>query len=159
VLETDRLLLRDFRESDAVVQRALWEERDARVPPHRRIDAEGRPTVADLAARIASQPGLLAIELRSTGEMIGYCGLIPREGSDEPELAFELLQRFWGHGYATEAARAIIGSVTGHRRLWAGVREWNTASRRVLEKLGFVETGQLARDDVHGNSLLVVLEL
>ena len=98
MLETDRLLLRDFRESDAVVQRALWEERDARVPPHRRIDAEGRPTVADLAARIASQPGLLAIELRSTGEMIGYCGLIPREGSDEPELAFELLQRFWGHG-------------------------------------------------------------
>ncbi|WP_199582693.1 hypothetical protein [Blastococcus sp. TF02-09] len=48
VLETDRLVLRPWRVAEAVVQRELWTERDPRVPPHRRIDAEGRPTLADL---------------------------------------------------------------------------------------------------------------
>ena len=38
-LETDRLLLRPWRVSEAVIQREMWAERDPRVPPHRRIDA------------------------------------------------------------------------------------------------------------------------
>jgi hypothetical protein len=48
VLETERLLLRAWRLAEAVVQRQLWTERDQRVPPHRRIDADGHPTRADL---------------------------------------------------------------------------------------------------------------
>ena len=149
--------------SDAAVQHGLWTERDPRVPPHRRISAEGRPTVADLEERIRSsaQPDLLAIELLSSGEVIGYCGLIPRELPDEPELAYELLQAQWGHGYATEAGLAVVNWArsTGHNRLWAGVRDWNVASRRVLSKLGFVETGRVEPDAVHGDSLLTVREL
>lgn len=47
-LETDRLLLRPWRVAEAVVQRELWIERDPRVPPHRRIDAHGHPTLAEL---------------------------------------------------------------------------------------------------------------
>ena len=50
--ETDRLLLRPWRVAEAVVQRELWTERDPRVPPHRRIDADGRPTVAELEEAI-----------------------------------------------------------------------------------------------------------
>lgn len=46
----------------------------------------------------------------------------------------------------------------GYRRLWAGVWDWNVASRRVLEKLGFRETGRVERDAVHGDSLLTVRE-
>jgi hypothetical protein len=66
VLETGRLLLRPWRVAEAIVLRELWTERDPRVPPHRRIDADGHPTVADLEDSIrASQPssiGLLAVE-------------------------------------------------------------------------------------------------
>lgn len=82
VLETERLLLRPWRVAEAAIQRELWTERDPRVPPHRRIDADGRPTVEDLehAIRIrAHQPsstGLLAIERKAAGDVIGYCGLI-----------------------------------------------------------------------------------
>ena len=47
-------------------------------------------------------------------------------------------------------------SEAGYGRLWAGVREWNAASRRVLAKLGFRETGGVERDAVHGDSLLTV---
>jgi RimJ/RimL family protein N-acetyltransferase len=108
VLETERLLLRRWRISDAALQRELWTERDARVPPHRRIDADGHPTVEDLEDHIRGpEPdaslGLLAAERRDSGDVIGYCGLIPNVHGqdDEPELAYEFLRRIWGHGYAT----------------------------------------------------------
>jgi len=69
VLETDRLLLRPWRVSEVVIQRELWTERDPRVPPHRRHDADGRPTVADIEDWIRdakpSPIGLLALERKA----------------------------------------------------------------------------------------------
>jgi [ribosomal protein S5]-alanine N-acetyltransferase len=161
VLETDRLLLRPWRVAEAVVQRELWLERDPRVPPHRRVDASGRPTVDDLEEWIRSnQPtsiGLLAVERKDARDVIGYCGLIDSgRGSDgEPELAFELLRRAWRQGYATEASSAVLdwARSSGYSRLWATVRDWNTASRRVLAKVGFSETDRVERDEVYGNNL------
>jgi RimJ/RimL family protein N-acetyltransferase len=43
---------------------------------------------------------------------------------------------------------------SGHQRLWATVWEWNTASRRVLAKLGFTETERSEADEVYGTTLL-----
>ncbi|WP_125775958.1 GNAT family N-acetyltransferase [Antribacter gilvus] len=168
LLETDRLLLRPMHASDAVVQRELWTERDPRVPPRRRIDADGHPTVEDIEAAIRRRPpspppGLLTAERKDTGDVIGYCGLIHSSEvpEGEPELAFELLRTAWGHGYATEASWAVLGwaRAAGHRRVWATVRDWNAASRRVLTKLGFVESGRVERDAVHGDSLFMTKEL
>lgn len=167
-LETDRLVLRPRRADEAAVYRQLWTERDPRVPAHRRIDADGRPTVADIAARIAAgtdEPGLglLAVVRRDDERVIGYCGLTPHgNGSiEEPELAYELLRSHHGVGYATEAGRALVAwaAGAGYRRLWAGVREWNTASRSVLAKLGFEETPQREPDAIHGDSILTVRHL
>ncbi len=168
VLETPRLLLRPWRVAEAVVQHELWTERDPRVPPHRRIDADGRPTVADLEESIRSnnQPasyGLLAVERKAEGDVIGYCGLtVSGAGAvGEPELAFELLRRVWGHGYATEASWSVLdwARSSGCERVWATVWDWNTASRRVLAKVGFTETGQAEVDRVHGTSLVTVRSL
>ncbi|MFI9811788.1 GNAT family N-acetyltransferase [Saccharothrix variisporea] len=98
VLETGRLLLRPWRVAEAVVQRVVCTERDPRVPPHRRIDADGHPTVAELEDSIrTSQPssiGLLAVQHKAARDVIGYCGLIDggRGAEREPELAFELLR-------------------------------------------------------------------
>ena len=158
MFETDRLRLRPWLVSDAAMQHQLWAERDARVPPHRRLDADGRPTVAELEAR--GPQGLFVIELSCTGEAIGYCGLIESDNR-EPELAFELLRGFWGNGYATEAAHAVIdyAQSTGVSRLLAGVRDWNTASRQVLAKLGFIEAGIVEVSEPYGNSLLMTIEL
>ena len=97
---------------------------------------------------------------RATADVIGYCGLtIHGNGSpDEPELAYELLRAVHGCGYATEAGRAVVtwASEADYRRLWAGVWDWNVASRRVLEKLGFREAGRVEPDSVYGHSLLTV---
>ena len=166
-LETDRLTLRRQRVSDAAIYRQLWTERDVRVPPHRRINLEGRPTEEDIATQIgkeneASRPGLLAVERKGTADVIGYCGLVfnGHASNDEPELAFELLHAVHNCGYATEAGRAVIrwAGEAGYRRLWATVWDWNVASRRVLEKLGFLDTGQVSPKTVDGRSLLTVRE-
>ena len=167
VLETDRLLLRRWRVSEAGVRRDLWMERDPRVPPHRRISAEGRPTVQDLEESIRNEKGasigLLAVERRTDGAVIGYCGLLDGGGGgvEGPDLAFELLRAVWGQGYATEAASAVLGwaASSGYERVNATVWDWNTASRRVLAKLGFVETSRSDPHPEHGTTLLLTKRL
>jgi [ribosomal protein S5]-alanine N-acetyltransferase len=167
VLETERLRLRPWRVSEAAVQRELWTERDPRVPARRRVDADGHPTVADIEEWIrAAQPSSLAlpaVERKAEGDVIGYCGLIDsgRGSGGEPELAFELLRRVWGNGYATEASWAVLewARSAGIERVSATVWDWNSASRRVLAKLGFVETERRELDAVHGTNLLTTKRL
>lgn len=174
LLETSRLLLRSWRVDEAAIQRELWSERDPRVPAHRRIDVDGRPSVADLEDRIRRADataglGLPALERKAEGDVIGYCGLV--EGGPGacaldpsgpgPEIAFELLRRAQGQGYATEAARAVEqwARETGIERLYATVWSWNMPSRRVLEKLGFVTTRALAPEGGHGDVLVTTKAL
>jgi ribosomal-protein-alanine N-acetyltransferase len=153
--------------SEAAIQRELWTERDPRVPARRLIDADGRPTVADFedAIRAAAAPstiGLLAVERKADAVVVGYCGLVEGgpETEGEPELAYELLRRFWGLGYATEAAWAVIdwARSSGHRRLWATVWDWNDESLRVLAKLGFAEV-RSEHHAVHGTNRIMMKRL
>lgn len=136
-IETERLTLRIRDERDAEWYRQLIGER-----------GEATPTIKEATERLARFRdlgtdigiGALTICLRDGGEPIGYCALIVgRTTLDEPEIAYELLQRFHGHGYATEAAAALVlaAAATGRHRLWSTVGAWNTASLRVLEKVGF----------------------
>ena len=60
-------------------------------------------------------------------------------------------RRVRGQGYATEAS--------GYQRLWATVWDWNTASRRVLAKVGFTETERKEEDAVHGTTLFTTRQL
>jgi RimJ/RimL family protein N-acetyltransferase len=166
-LEIERLILRPSRPDDAAVYRQMWTERDPRVPAHRQVNSAGRPTVEDIAAEIRAEnqgpgPGFLSAERKGTADVIGYCGLTMHGNgsSDEPELAYELLRAAHGYGYATEAGRAVVtwADQAGFPRLWAGVWDWNTASRRVLDKLGFRAVGRAEPPSVHGHSLLTVRE-
>jgi [ribosomal protein S5]-alanine N-acetyltransferase len=163
-LDTDRLVLRRPRPEDALAYRRLWEERDPRVPAHRRVAPDGTPSVADIAARLddPAQADVRTVEHRETEEVLGYCGLRwDGAASDtEPELVYELARAHHGRGYATEAARAVLAwaDAAGVRRIRASVRAWNAASLRVLEKLGFRGAGVHERDPIHGDSILTVRE-
>ena len=78
-IESVRLMLRPWRPQEAGVMRQLWAERDPRVPPHRRVDAHGNPSLEAIRQQILTprEPlGFLAAEDRATGRVIGYCGLI-----------------------------------------------------------------------------------
>ena len=105
-IETERLILRTRDERDAEWYRELVGER-----------GEDTPTIEEATARLAQFRdlgteigiGALTICLRDGGEPIGYCALIVgRATLDEPEIAYELLKRYHGHGYATEAAAALV---------------------------------------------------
>jgi len=136
-IETERLTLRLRDERDADWYRRLVAER-----------GEEPPTLEEATARLARFRdltieigiGALTICRRADDRPIGYGALvIGRCTLDEPEIAYELLRAFHGHGYATEAARALVdaAAATGRRRLWSTTRPTNVASLRVLEKLGF----------------------
>jgi RimJ/RimL family protein N-acetyltransferase len=137
-LATDRLDLRARDEGDAEWNHELLGEHDGgtafSVDDVRTRLAEQRILAQDSGIR------LLTIHRRSDGVPMGYCGLIVgRCTHDEPEIVYELLTRFHGHGYATEAARAVLDAAfaTGRTRIWSTVGAWNTPSLRVLEKIGF----------------------
>lgn len=136
-METDRLSLSLWKESDAPWYRELVAERGKGMPT---LDT-ARENVTTLRNRAyESGIALLTIRRRDEGDYIGYCGLIiGRSTLEEPEIAYELFQKVHGNGYATEAATAIVDAAvaTGRHKLWSTVRVWNTASFRVLEKLGF----------------------
>ena len=156
-IETERLTLRLRDERDAAWYRELIGER-----------GEETPTLEDATERLArfrdltleTGIGALAICRRSEGDVIGYCALVVGRCSlDEPEIAYELLRRFHGHGYATEAARALVDAAvaTGRHRLWSTVRPWNTASLRVLAKIGFRRDHSTTDD--HGEVVWLVRDL
>ncbi|MEV6950562.1 GNAT family N-acetyltransferase [Streptomyces sp. NPDC051183] len=136
-LETERLILRPWAESDAAEFCTLLSERGKGTPPVERI----RKAIAEmLAATEETGFALLPVQRRDEGDFIGYCGLIVGRASvEEPEIAYELFQHAHGRGYATEAAAAVLDAAiaTGRKRLWSTVGTWNTPSLRVLEKLGF----------------------
>jgi RimJ/RimL family protein N-acetyltransferase len=77
-------------------------------------------------------------------QLIGGCGLSDSTG--ESEIGYWIARPYWGLGYASEAARAVvdIARAIGHRNLVAGHFTDNPASRRVLEKAGFRSTGRVA---------------
>ena len=131
-----RLRLRDGR--DAEWNRELIAETPSRelLP----LDQERDRLDAQRHAAEEVGFGLYTIEVADTGEAVGYCGLvIGRATAAQPELAYELLRRHVGSGYATEAAAAVADAAfeSGIPVLWATVEKWNAPSFRVLDKLGF----------------------
>lgn len=156
-IETERLTLRLRDERDAPWYQELLVER-----------GEAQPTIEEATMRLTRFRdltvelgiGALAICRRTEGDVIGYGALVVGRCSvDEPEIAYELLRRFHGRGYATEAAQALVdaAAATGRRRLWSTVRPSNTASLRVLEKIGF-RTDHVTADE-QGDVIYLVRDL
>jgi RimJ/RimL family protein N-acetyltransferase len=142
VLETERLCLRAPRLEDAKRIAALVNDRriaenTARIPhPYALADAR------EWIGASNKKDGEVSFVIIMAGEIVGGCGYHSRDGV--PEIGYWLGVPFWGNGYATEAARALIDHAfgdRGHPMLVAGARISNPASRRVLEKCGFQWTG------------------
>jgi ribosomal-protein-alanine N-acetyltransferase len=147
MIETERLILRPWRDSDL----APFAEQNA--DPHTMRFFAGTLTRAESDAYAARHIQLLiehgmgkwAVEVRGGAPFIGAVGLQPMsyEASFTPaiEVAWRLHRDHWGKGYATEAARAAIQD--GFDRL--GLREIvavtalpNLPSQRVMQRLGMV---------------------
>lgn len=84
--------------------------------------------------------GLMVMELKSTGESIGLCGLVQRQYLPIPDLGFALLKRHSGNGYCLEAASAFLAFCENHLQLaqvLAITNPDNERSINLLQKLDF----------------------
>lgn len=113
-----------------------------------------RDFVAMFLTQQQAQPRIkfqLAVTLKSTGELIGNCGVrLKSPGAREADIGYELNPEFWGRGYASEAAHAMVEygfAELGVHRIWSWCIADNTASARVLEKLGMRQEGRLRENE------------
>lgn len=145
ILETKRLILRAWQKSD--VESMFTINQDPKV-------MEYYPSLQDKAQtqrfieRINQHQNkhgfsLYVVELKSTGEMIGYVGLLRPdfEAHFTPtvEIGWRLASQFWGQGYATEAAKAVLHYAFTQINLTEIVSfttKDNLKSRRVMQKIG-----------------------
>ncbi len=95
-------------------------------------------------------PEFLIFTRHGEPELVGAVGLHadPQDASGDPELGYWIAERFWGQGYATEAANAVVQIARWTlklKSLKSGYFTDNPASGRVLEKLGFRSTGKVVQ--------------
>jgi len=144
-IETKRLLLREWRDEDIVPFAAMNQDPAVmRFFPHLFTFKESRAAV--LAYRECFEKkgyGLFAVELKTTGEFIGFVGLHHPtfEAHFTPcvEISWRLASMHWHQGYATQAARAVLHAAFeryGFKEVVSFTAENNLPSRRVMEKLG-----------------------
>jgi RimJ/RimL family protein N-acetyltransferase len=138
VLQTERLTLRAPHRGDAKAIAALADDRRIAANTARIPHPYGAADAVQFIESVNKRDGEACFVIIHGGRLIGACGLDPQE--DGPELGYWLGAPYWGRGFATEAARALIDHVFGdleHETIQAGARVSNPASRRVLEKCAF----------------------
>lgn len=145
IIETNRLILRTFEERD--IDPMILIDQDPKVCEFLPSIGNRDKTTQSIHKFITHYRdhgfSLYAVELKSTGEMIGWCGLmIPAfEAHFMPavEIAWRLASQHWNHGYATEAAKAVLQYAFEQLKLNEVVSLTvpdNIRSRRVMEKIG-----------------------
>ncbi len=148
-LQTERLVLRPFREEDHLPLHALMQD-----PEVVRFINEGRrPSLQEAWRAIAGWIGhwalrgygAWAVEGRASGELIGRIGFINPAEWPALELGYMLGRRYWGRGFASEGCRAALewGFTTAKfERVISLIDPANTASIAVATRLGETPAGQ-----------------
>lgn len=146
ILETERLILRPWREDDAEDLYKYARDPDvgpiAGWPVHTSVENS-----REIIRNVLSVPETYAVCLKEDGCAVGSIGL-KLNGStdmtdrdDECELGYWIGKPFWGQGLIPEASRELLRYAfeeLGMRAVWCGYYDGNEKSKRVQEKLGFV---------------------
>lgn len=152
LLETERLVLRRFTEDDA--KHVFELDNDAEVM---RFINGGIPISMHMVQNdimpvfltydeLLPGLGFFAVVEKASASFVGWCCLRPvKPARREASVGYRFRSACWGVGYATEASRALMFkgfADAGLERIIADTYEFNTASRRVMEKLGlrFIKT-------------------
>jgi [ribosomal protein S5]-alanine N-acetyltransferase len=139
---TERLVIRPYSMGDlpAVIEIITHPEVFWWLP--QRLDDEGAQRWLETEIREVEEQGTgtYAVVLRADQKVIGGVALKPRhlDTGCEVEIGYHLGRRWWGRGYATEAARAMLAEARsrGLVRVTAFIYPDNVASRAVAERLG-----------------------
>lgn len=158
LMMTDRLTLREFVADDWPA--VLAYQSDPRYLRYYawtgRTPAAVQEFIGWFLADQQAEPRLcrqLAVTLTATGELIGNCGIrLKSADAIQGDIGYELAPNHWGHGYATEAAKAMVAygfTTLKLHRIWAECVADNTASARVLTKVGMQLEGRLRENEYY----------
>jgi RimJ/RimL family protein N-acetyltransferase len=165
-LETDRLLLRFFTRADEAIHQLVFADREVAVPfcgMTRTLEQVRDWLVCRAVQATADEFGYWAVERRSDETLLGLVGLQayvpdwivwaddpePRYHRIEVETSYAFAREHWGHGYATEATRAVLDYAFGVLRLSRvayAVDAANRRSVRLMRRLGFRQLANLHPD-------------
>ena len=146
ILETDRLILREFVEEDAAAYLLLGS--DPAIIRFTHDPGGGLKSIEHALEVMRTRPltdyrihgfGRLACVDKATDAVIGFAGLKFLDDLGEVDIGYRFLPAYWGRGLATEAGRAVLADGLGRlglTRILGLVDPDNIASKRVLEKIG-----------------------
>lgn len=157
MLETERLILRPFRESDLQdLYEYLSDEQTVRYEPYKPMTLA--ETQDNLRWRMDTE-AMIAVERREDHKLIGNL-YFAKGDFQTAELGYVFNRRFWGRGYASESCRALINQAfaEGTHRIIAECDPENVNSWRLLEALGFTREAHLRKNvyfwkDEQGNPI------
>lgn len=153
ILETDRLLLREFDEGDVEAFHVLGS--DPEIIRYTADPGGGLKGLEHAREILRSHPmtdyrkhgfGRWACVHKANAEVIGFVGLKHLDELDEVDIGYRLLPSYWGEGLATEACRAVLDYGFARlqlERIIGLVDPRNVASVNVLEKLGMTFSGMI----------------
>ncbi|MBR4955693.1 MAG: GNAT family N-acetyltransferase, partial [Clostridia bacterium] len=144
MIETERLILRPWRDGDAEVLYKYASDPDVGTPagwlPHESVEHS-----LEIIRTILSAKEVFAVCLKSDGKPVGNIHLNfstdMTDLDDECELGYWLGKPYWGRGIIPEAGRAVLRRAfaeLGVNAVWCGRYDGNEKSHRVQQKLGFV---------------------
>lgn len=160
IVETERLLLRRWKDEDAALVAPIYAK------PQVMAFIPGGVWSADRTARAIARMreleseqgfGFYPIVSKRLGTIIGHCGLGHLEATPEIEVAYILDSPYWGQGYASEAARAMIAHAFSRlqiARIVAVAFPENVGSIGVMRAIGMTPIGTAA----HFGAMLVKYE-
>ncbi len=142
-LETERLVLRPFRDDDIDAYAAMCADPEVMRYVNVRTPLSREDAWRQMAMIVGHWHlrgfGVWAVEERSNGSFVGRVGLYFPEGWPAPEVAWTLARTFWGRGYAFEAAQASLAHAfgpLGWKRAISLIDPDNHRSIRLAERLG-----------------------
>ena len=146
MIETNRLILRHWRETDAEALSRYASDPDigpiAGWHPHTSVENS-----LEIIQTIFRAPETYAVVLKETGEPVGSCGIMFQDSlhsaeikQGDAEIGYWIGKPYWGQGLIPEAVKALLARCFNNLHLnavWCGYYEGNTKSKRVCEKTGF----------------------
>jgi ribosomal-protein-alanine N-acetyltransferase len=147
-IETERLVIRNFKASDwEALHEMIVQYQASELAAYDQQWPTGPEDIQGVAEWFASGESYLAVTLKDTDRFIGFVSLNQeeKEGVREYNLGYIFNFDYHGKGYATEACRAALEHAFGPLQadgVITGTAAANTASCRLLERLGFTKTAQ-----------------
>jgi ribosomal-protein-alanine N-acetyltransferase len=154
VIRTPRLLLRPHRADDVHFMMDLNSDPEVtRYTPDGPLkdEKQARDIIVNLISQFEERRiGRFIVLETQTEARLGWCGLKWLEDVQEVDLGYRFLKSAWGHGYASEAARACLNygfNTLSFSRVTARILPSNAASISVAQKLGLQKAGTVIEDD------------